>query len=373
MSQPLRILIMNRKYDRTVGGVEKISVAIANNMVARGHKCHIVSLDLPESKMYFDLSPEVVWHKISTISAANKAGWRERIARYVKLRKIMIDHKIDVAVGFQDGAYLSLMTAALGTGVFIVAAERNAPSRFEYMSDKGKRKFVYRSFQLADAVTVQCPSYVVEYPESLRHKIHVIANPVMRAAMSASPGADKPRNTILFAGRFDYQKNLEILVEAFSYLAPKYETWDLSLVGGGEYEERLTKKVKDLGLSGRISLAGPSKNLETRYAEADIFVLPSLWEGFPNALAEAMAHGLPCVGMEKCSGVRDLIEHGKSGFLSKGSVNDARALAGTLEILMDDACLRKNMGDYARSSMAQYEPERVYNQWNDLFLRLVRR
>ena len=125
----IRLLLMNRKYDQTVGGVERISISIANEMALRGHECHIASLDLPDAQMYYDLNPCVTWHKISKQSATQKAGWSERLSRFIKLRRIIQKNKVNVAIGFQDGAYLSIATSAFGTGVPVIAAERNAPSR----------------------------------------------------------------------------------------------------------------------------------------------------------------------------------------------------------------------------------------------------
>lgn len=366
----LRLLFMNRKYDQTVGGVERMSVAIANEMAQRGHECHIVSLDLPDAQMYFDLSPAIAWHRISEVSAAQKAGWGERFRRFFKLRRIIRDNKIDVAIGFQDGAYLSVVTSAIGTGVPVIAAERNAPSRFDHLKNKNLKAIAFNSFRFADRVTVQCPSYKKEYPSYLARKIDVIANPVQPATSYADPASVVDKN-ILFVGRLDYQKNAGALVQAFSLLSSYYPDWKLILVGDGDRRGQIEAQVKALGLEGRVVVAGATKDVERFYKSAHLFCLPSLWEGFPNALAEAMAHGLPCVGFAGCSGVNDLIVDGQTGFLAKGGFDDAQALAGALEKLMSDPALRGEMGRISAESMKAFTPKVVFDQWEDLFKSLA--
>ena len=373
-SRPLSILIMNRKYDATIGGVERISVSLANEMASRGHKVHIVSLDCADARMHFNLDTKVVWHKISRVSADQKAGIFERLRRLFLIRRLMKENKIDVAIGFQDGAYLSLMVSAIFTGVPVIAAERNAPSRFDYLKNKNMKKFVFNSFRFAQAITVQCPSYVEEYPLYLRSKTSVIPNPVLPAHSHARPDvAINGRKKILFVGRLDYQKNVSTLIDAFSLVSKGFPMWNLEIVGDGHDLEALVTKVNSLKLQEKILFAGAQKDVSTYYTSAHVFCLPSLWEGFPNALAEAMAHGLPACGFAKCSGVRDLIEDGVTGLLAEGDSKDAQSLASSLKILLSDPELCARMGAAGFEKSKIYVPESVYTQWEDLFQALAAR
>lgn len=372
MTRPLRILLMNRQYDNTVGGVERASIRLANEMSARGNECHILSLDMHDAEMPFPLDARVQWHRISSTSAKEKAGWSERIKRFHKIRSILQDNNIDVAMGFQDGAYLSLMTAALGTGVKIVAGERNAPTRFEYLSNKKAKHIVFNSFRFADAITVQCPSYKEQYPAYLQQKIVVIPNSVDPPKSLSIPSADRVSSKeILFVGRLDYQKNVTTLISAFGLLAARYPDWILRLVGDGPYAEKLQKKAADLGVYSQVFFEGMQKNVEKYYTGAHVFCLPSLWEGFPNVLGEAMSHGLPSVGFRRCSGVCDLIQNDVTGILVEGDVLTAQNLSENLEKLMTSADLRKSMGAASAEAMKDYRPNAVYSQWEVLFKRLA--
>ena len=107
---------------------------------------------------------------------------------------------------------------------------------------------------------------------------------------------------ILFVGRLTFQKNVSVLIKAFEYLPSNFK---LSIVGDGPELEEL----KELALHHpqRVKLFKPSNDLSIFYDSANIFCLPSRWEGFPNVIAEALSRGIPCVGFEECSGVPQLI------------------------------------------------------------------
>lgn len=359
----MNILIMNRQYDGIFGGVELMSTALANEMNARGHNVHIVSLDMPDAKMRYDLNDSIQWHKISTVPAAKKASWLERLQRFKKIRNIAQSNNIDVAIGFQDGAFLSLALALLKTDIPVIAAERNSPSRFEFTKEGKYQNLRYQSFRLAKNVTVQCDSYIKKYPAYLREKIVPISNPVFPVKKKSDPKGKKAKEKIILSvGRASYQKNYEVLVRAFSKISSKYPDWKLVLVGDGDRLEKLKFMAKGCA----IEFAGYQKDPAPYYAEAQIFCLPSLWEGFPNALAEAMSHGLSCVGFKGCDGINDLIEDGKTGYLAAGNDN-AESLAEALDTMISEDEKWQEMGDAGRKKISQYTPELIYDKWEALF------
>lgn len=372
MRKPLNILIMNRQFHGIFGGVEYMSTALANEMSARSHTSHLLSLDMPEATIEYDLNPAVIWHKVSTVDAQNRANKKEQFNRLKKIRTILKEQKIDIAIGFQDGAFLTLALAAFGTGIPIIAAERNSPSRFDFTSDGKYRHLRYNSFRLAKKVTVQCPSYTNLYPKYLRSKIEVIPNPVFPAEKTANPAGDKNgRKTLLSVGRLSYQKNYMVLLKAFSLLAKEHPEWDLVIVGEGDHRERLENFIKQKSLQDRIKLVGYAKNTKDYYAKAQLFCLPSLWEGFPNVLAEAMAHGLPAIGFENCAGVYDLIEHNKTGLLSKGG-DSPKNLSIAISALMNNDNRRVSMGGTAKEKTKEFTPAPVYDKWEQLFTNLAK-
>ena len=127
-------------------------------------------------------------------------------------------------------------------------------------------------------------------------------------------------------------------------------------------EQELRDLINELGLEGRVILAGQSSNVPRDIKAAKIFVLPSDFEGMPNALLEAMALGLCCISTDcPCGGPRAVIEDGVNGCLVP--VGDEDALCKAMQQLLDDGDKRREMALRARESAQQFSPEMIFEKW----------
>lgn len=201
--------------------------------------------------------------------------------------------------------------------------------------------------------------------------IVVIGNAVALAKKPAHPGDEKDHHQIICVGNISGTKQQLVLAEAFAGLTSDFPDWTLEFWGAEDtsYARHMRKWIEEHHFSHVIHMNGKTNHVEDVYADADIFCLPSRGEGFPLALSEAMAAGLPVVGFSDCTGVSDLIHNGKSGFLTSRSVDE---LAGALRELMSHPSLRKEMGDAGRQSMKQYTPEHIWDQWETVLEKAVK-
>ena len=172
---------------------------------------------------------------------------------------------------------------------------------------------------------------------------------------------------LLAVGRLCAQKSYEVLIEVFAALAPRHPAWELVIVGNGEAQGRIAANIARHGLEDAGTTDAPrhGRYVPTYTGARPCFCMPSQWEGFPNALAEAMAHGLPAVGYRGCAGVRDLIVHGENGLLAEGNGN-VQSLFETLDRLMADPIRRRRMEDAAMKSVQQYHPDLIFSRWEQL-------
>jgi glycosyltransferase involved in cell wall biosynthesis len=361
----MRMMFAARAIHNMAGGVERMIIAIMNEMVERGHDVALFTWDRADGQAFYPMRPEIRWYKLGMGDPARRAGVALRLQRTARVRQMVKQFQPEVIIGFQGGAFRAMLAYTFGLGIPVIAAERTAPSLYEHASTDWNRRIERFSFRFAAAITVQFERYRESYPAYLQSKIAETPNPVTPASQQARPhipNADE-RFTLLSVGRLGYQKNFDVLLKAFEQLANRFPDWDLVIVGEGEDRDKLEAMVAtSTRLAGRAFLPGVSKDVASHYAAAHLFCLPSRWEGFPNALAEAQAHGLPAVGFAGCSGVADLIEDQTTGWLATG-VGNPISLAHSLAEAMDAHERRASMGVVATRSMLRYTPTKCFDRW----------
>jgi glycosyltransferase involved in cell wall biosynthesis len=139
----------------------------------------------------------------------------------------------------------------------------------------------------------------------------------------------------------------------FRMVAAAYPDWDLRIFGEGPLRTELEELTRGLGLTGRVRLRGITPDIGAEYRDADIFVLPSRYESFGLAIAEAMSYGLPVVAFADCPGTNELINNYQTGLLAPAAQDRPTALARAIEQLLADPGLRRRLGDNARFAVSR--------------------
>lgn len=184
--------------------------------------------------------------------------------------------------------------------------------------------------------------------------------------------SDVSARRVIAVGRLDYQKGFDRLIRAWSLVQAdgRFADWRLDLFGQGEWRDMLAGMVKELGLTGSVSINAPVKEIGAEYVASSLLVMSSHYEGFPMVMIEAMACGLPVVSFDYKCGPRDIIRHGENGLLVKDG--DIRGLAEAMMKVMGDDAYRKRLSGAALNVVSTYSEEAVMGQWTRLFASLVR-
>jgi glycosyltransferase involved in cell wall biosynthesis len=224
----------------------------------------------------------------------------------------------------------------------------------------------FQVFSRADACVVTTPAMALVLKEGYgipEERLHVIPNYVDTEAFS--PGAFEERcpEEILFIGRLHEQKNVFALLEAIAPLPVR-----LTLIGDGSLRVRLRRQIRQLNLDGRMLGNLPHAALVPHLRQCGLFVLPSLYEGHPKTLLEAMACGCPIVATE-VSGIRSELRHEVNGYLCGV---DVLSLRGAIAHVLAHPAEARLMGERARDwAVQQVSLERVVQQEQWLVERLM--
>ena len=208
--------------------------------------------------------------------------------------------------------------------------------------------------------------YIVRRYRVNRRKVHVIPNWVDVEAFKPMPGVPKERGRVVFVGRLEHQKNLHALIDAVKDL-PDVK---LYVIGDGSLRKELERKVANEHVDNVVFLGVvPHEKMPYELNRSEIFVLPSLWEGHPKTLIEAMACGLPVVGTD-VEGIREVLVDGYNGLLCKPN---AKSIREALVKLLNDSELRRELGENARKFVVEnYSLEKVMERELALHLWVIK-
>lgn len=252
-------------------------------------------------------------------------------------------------------------------GVKILEIHFSRFKRLQY-GRKGVWKIINRLRSNADLKVVQqYDRFVVlthedkSYWENLTN-IEVIPN---ANSFVSSKQADLESKRVIAVGRYDYQKGFDELINIWKGVYEKHPDWSLDIFGHGPLKDELQSLIDQLGLTKTIHLCAPVKNIEQEYLNSSILVMTSRYEGLPMTLLEAQVCGLPLVAYACKCGPRDIIKDGVNGYLIEE--NNQEEMVEKLINLVNDAELRKQMGNTSYEFSKNYTNNKIMQQWIALF------
>lgn len=352
------------------GGAERVAALLCNHWVVQGHEVTLMPTFSGRGGCLYPLDERVRLDYLADRVGNRSRSMFNKVRRYVALRRAIREMDPDFIVSFLPHVNVAAVLSAMGLGIPIVVSERTYPPAMPIGSVlEALRRFTYPR---ATGVVVQTQR-ALDWLRGCCPKARgqVISNPVVYPLSKGSPVLEpgsvvgEAKRVMLAVGRLSEEKGLDQLLPAFATLAPLRSEWDLILLGEGPERKRLEAQRDGLGLSGRVHLPGRVGNPGDWYARADCYVMSSRFEGFPNTLLEAMAHGLPAVSFDCETGPADIIRHGVDGYLVPPA-EGAAGLSRAMEAVMQDKGRRQRMGNAAISVRERFSPERVMAAWDEV-------
>ncbi len=404
------LLIQHQSFINGSGGTEKVCCMLANELVGRGHSAIIATNENISGSAMFPLHESIHVHNIYDESIVQKEArelYNYKGKNTFKWLKFKLRKKIDKAVnrrlyrevGGKDGlirfnlrqraiawkTYIDhinpdvVITMSIGSVLEITYGNTFAIPIIDSCNGRPDHDFTdvlwYRSqpdmdrlkdcFKSLSGIQILFESYRMYLPETFKGICSVIPNPAPQLPINKIVNHLNPKERyqiVSIASLVLSHKQQDISIKAFSRVATKYPDWDMVFWGVGRDFEKIQTLIVKEGLQDRILLKGFTDSPIEKLQQGDIFIFPSKHEGFPLALVEAMAVGLPCLGLRSCCGVNELIIDRYNGFLA----DNEKDLSSYLDLLMGDSQLRQTLGQNGYKDSKQYNLTRIMDEWERL-------
>lgn len=250
-------------------------------------------------------------------------------------------------------------------------------------------KLIYRKGDLIIANSEEIKEDLIKNFSVNEEKIKVIYNPydienireLAEESLEEFEDLFKNHRVIIGAGRLALQKNFELLIRAFAFLEKEFTNLRLVILGEGELLNELKKLSSDLGIENKVHFLGFQKNPFKFFKNAEIFVLSSLYEGFPNVLLEAMVVGLPVIATNCPGAVKEILSLKKELDWKENMVladfgiivenNNLSGLIKAIKMLLENQELREFYHQKSLLRSQDFEIKKIINQWLNLFQSLI--
>lgn len=348
------------------GGAERVTALLANELVKRKHSVRLIILE-PNSNEY--LLSEAVNKTYISLTEFNKYEGKNKFfrihQRHKKIREAIKadtpDYIISLSMSSTNAALLNLLVNPFRR-FKIITSERNDP--VNHPKSKLERIIRMLIYTFSDKVIFQTSGAKEYFPNFIQSKSTVIPNPITSDLPSRFEGTRE--KVIVNFCRLDSQKNIPLLIDAFSLLLKKHPDYRLVIYGEGPIKNELIQYSRKVlkSYSNQISFLGFMKNIHHEILNAGMYVSSSDYEGISNSMLESLAIGLPTVCTDCPSGgARAMIENQKNGLLVP--VNNPNELYKAMRLVIENRELANNLSLNATKIRRKLSPNVIADTWID--------
>ena len=321
-----------------MGGIERALTVLANHFAKTGLRITFISC--LAGLRFYDLHPTV---QIFEPTFQRATGKFNAVLFYPRLiwfiRKSVIKANPNSVLVFGDWFSPLVLLALFGTKYPVFISDRTSPDyKFKFPIPQLK-KWLYPKSAGFIAQSKRAADYKQnQFGDKLN--IRIIPNAIREVKLHPDILRE---NIILYVGRFAWEKKPDILIKAFASVANR-QGWRLVMAGSGPLLNEMKTLANELNIDGEILFPGKVDDVDSLFAKASIYVLPSVIEGFPNSLCEAMAAGLPVICFESIPHEEILISKKDGLVIKDGDIQD---LSSQLKAFMHNKAERDRLGNNA--------------------------
>lgn len=340
----------------TSGGAERVLTTLANYWSEKGWDVTILAI-LSHDKNFYKLHKNI---KLISLDMRYKNSLLNTLWYLYGIRKIVKRVNPNYVVSFISGMNIFTLISLIGLKKKIVISERNY---FDVLKSKLWRRLRRITYPLTNGLVVLSEDDYNHYTYVKNKKI--IFNP-LKIENLLDCKFELKEKLIIAVGTLTQQKGFDRLIRSLADI--EMLDWRVEIIGEGPKREELTALIKELNLEKTIFLIGRKSNIYDYYQKASIFVLSSHWEGFPNVLSEAMAHGCSCIAFNCKTGPSSIIEHEKNGYLVEDG--NTEELQSRIVEVMKSRDLRQKFFVNALTIREKLKVDIIVREWEDYLFSL---
>lgn len=349
------------------GGAERVISNLANHFSDKD--CSVTMICLNTAKVKYQINKQIKIVNLVERKDSQNLLNRVRYAylTFYRLLFLLKKEKPDCTICFMTSANIWAGLCCMILGLPYLVSERTALNSTIQQYNKLLQWFIFHIYRKSKAIVLPAFGMFKGFKRIKQFEkldnFKTIHNPIHHFSRS-NAGAVHGKRFILSVGRLCYEKGFDHLIEAYS----KLELADVDLLISGEGPDRanLERQIADLNLTDKVKLIGFKSNLQDYYTQAEVFVLSSRNEGYPNVLVEAMGMGCACVAMNCEFGPSEIIEHGINGLLVADK--DIVGLSLSIDKILNNSDLKNKFSEKARSINETNSIERISANWEQLIM-----
>lgn len=338
------------------GGAERVLSELARGWAELGCEICLVRIRRSEYEENYKLPEDC--EVIQFNSPSNR--FLRRFTNIWDLRRILKNNPGAAVIAFIANAQLVTAMARICLKNTVIFSERSNPWTFPPKKlYRIVRDFIYN---FADCIVFQTKDAKEYFSGRIQKKGVIIPNPI--DSNLPEPHKGKRRKSIAFVGRLTGEKNLPMLIDAYSMLVKEYPEYTLEIYGRGGMEEWLAREIKNRKLEKSVFLKGYQPDVHNQILDCAMYVSSSSYEGISNSMLEALALGIPSV-ITDCpiGGARAIIKNGENGLLVP--VGDTRALYNSMKYIITHKAEALKMSEKAIEIRNKYPLNKVAQMWID--------
>ena len=340
------------------GGAERVVSNLSSYFVNKGHE--ILLILYHDRELFYKIDPRV---QVLSVCKETKSTCMIKNLRWMRG---FFRENSSVVISFLAGFNMLALLATIGIRVPVLVADRNDPNFVPRKFWVRKvRDFLYR---FADGIIIQTEHNKRYFSKAVQKKSIIIYNPIDLGERCGEALRTHKENMIVSVSRLMPQKRQTMLIRAFAEIHKEFPEFSLTIFGEGSARAELEALIDLLSLQDCVFLPGSEKNVFDKICSAKLFVLSSDYEGMPNALAEAMCLGLPCISTA-VSGATDMIKNNENGILI--DVAEQTQLEDAMRCLLKDQSLSNKIANKAIELNSLLDKAVIAEQWHKYVLSFV--